>query len=109
MSDLYNKIETSLITNDTEINRKYLAKKIISEKIDLRGLLYILDSDENIATHFIWLVGYICELSPETVFPELRFIFHSSTCNFYWLRNQGLFPGIATLLPGTSRHQGDLV
>ncbi len=75
MSDLCNIIETSLITNDTEINRKYLAKKIISEKIDLRGLLYILDSDEKIATHFIWLVGYICELSPETVFPAIKDFF----------------------------------
>jgi hypothetical protein len=73
--DLYKKIETSLITNDTEINRKYLAKKIISEKIDLRGLLYILDSDRNIATHFIWLVGHICELSPEIVFPAIKDFF----------------------------------
>ncbi len=75
MLDLYNKIGTSLIANDTEINRRNLAKKIISEKIDLRKLLYILDSDKNIATHFIWLVGYICELSPETVFPAIKDFF----------------------------------
>ena len=73
--DLYKKIETSLIANDTEINRKYLANKIISEKIDLRRLLYILDSDKSIATHFIWLVGHICELSPETVDPAIKDFF----------------------------------
>ncbi len=75
MLDLYNKIGTSLIANDTESNRKNLATKIITEKIDLRKLLYILDSDKNIATHFIWLVGYICELSPETVFPAIKDFF----------------------------------
>ena len=35
MLDLYKKIETSLIANDTEINTRILAKNIISEKIDL--------------------------------------------------------------------------
>ena len=75
MLDLYKKIATSLITNDSEINRKYLARKIISEKIDLRELLYLLDSDKIIATHFIWLVGHICELSPETVFPAVKDLF----------------------------------
>jgi hypothetical protein len=73
--DSYKKIEASLIANDTEINRKYLAEKIITENIDLCGLLYILDSDKMIATHFIWLVGHICELSPETVFPAIKDFF----------------------------------
>ena len=75
MSDLYKIIEASLIANDTENNRKKLAKKIISEKIDLRELVYILDSDKKIATHFIWLVGHICELSPETVYPAIQDFF----------------------------------
>ena len=75
MLDLYKEIETSLIANDTEINRKYWAKKIISEQIDLCELVYILDSEKKIATHFVWLVGYICELSPETVFPAIKYFF----------------------------------
>jgi hypothetical protein len=78
--DIYKKIESSLIANDTEINRKHLAEKIIKEKIDLRRLLFILNSDINIATHFMWLVGRICELSPETVFPAINdFFLHRKT------------------------------
>jgi hypothetical protein len=35
MLDLYKEKETSLIANDTEIDMRILAEKIISEKIDL--------------------------------------------------------------------------
>ena len=75
MSEFYKKIGTSLIENDTEFNRKKWAKRIISEKINLGGLLYLLDSDPNTATHFIWLVGRLCELSPGTVFPTIKSFF----------------------------------
>lgn len=75
MLNKYKKIENALIANDTETNRKHLAKKIVAEGIDLRGLLNILDSDNITATHFIWMVGRICELSPGTVFPAINGFF----------------------------------
>lgn len=75
MRDIYKEIGDSLAAHDTEINRKHIAGRIVSEKIDLRGLLYILDTDRIAATHFTWLVGHLCELSPVTVFPAIKGFF----------------------------------
>ena len=81
MNNSFENLEISLIVEDNDINRKKWAKKFVSNKIELKKYLYLLEADKKLATRFIWLVGDICELDPKTVFPVIKdfFIYRNKT------------------------------
>ena len=74
MTDLLKEIENSLVTDDTDINRKRWAKKFASKEIALKNFLYLVNSDQKLATRFIWLIGDLCESNPEIVFHVVKII-----------------------------------
>ena len=75
MTDLSKEIENSLVTDDTDLNRKRWAKKFASKEIALKNFLYLVDFDQKLATRFIWLIGDLCESNPRIVFPVVKDFF----------------------------------
>lgn len=66
--------------------RKQFAEQIITEEVPLDSLLSILHSDDKTAQRFMWLIGDICRISPETVAPCVPFLFS--------VRHELSFPGV---------------
>ena len=75
MTGFLKEFEVSLIADDTDLNRKKWARKFVSEKTDLRSLLYLLDAEKKLATRFIWLIGDICESNPPVLRPFVKDFF----------------------------------
>jgi hypothetical protein len=75
LTALAEKLSSSLVENDTELNRKQWASYIIDNNIALMDLVSILDKDRKAAMRFIWLVGGLCELKPEIVFPAIGYFY----------------------------------
>jgi hypothetical protein len=96
MNSLIEKIEISLITEDTDENRKKWAEYIINAKLPLLELAALLDAEKRAATRFSWLIGDICELEPKVVFPAITHFwskryevditnFNRSLAKMFWL------------------------
>lgn len=69
------KFISSILTDDSDKTRKQWAKFIIEEKINLVDFSELLFTDSFIASRFIWTVGDICEMNPETVYPSITYFF----------------------------------
>ena len=75
MSALVKELSDSLKSDRSDRNRKKWASNIIEQGIPLKDLTEILYAQKPINTRFTWLLGYICELSPSTVFPIITYLF----------------------------------
>ena len=78
-------LQRSLADSDSKA-RKFWARQIVEQEVPLDALLSLLHSDQKTAQRFTWLIGDICELSPEAVASSLPFLFS--------LRDQMPFPGM---------------
>jgi hypothetical protein len=90
MQSLRSKIEASLEKGYSEVNQKKWAMYIVKNKIPLRTLADILLTEGKAATRFSWLIGGVCQIDPQVVFPEIEFLFH--------LRSKVKVPGFSRSL-----------
>jgi hypothetical protein len=75
MNELIEQISTSLRDDNTEQNRQKWASYIITSKIDLYELRELLFLDYPVAIRFSWILGNVCAIRPELVYPIASFIF----------------------------------
>lgn len=73
MKLLVEKIEISLLSDDTDENRKKWAEYIVSEKILLMDIIELFHAEKRVATRFTWMVGDLCELEPQIVYPAITY------------------------------------
>jgi hypothetical protein len=71
MKEFSRQLAESLVTEDTEENRKYWADYIISNNIPILSLAEIIHADKKTAMRFSWMVGDICEKAPAIVYPAI--------------------------------------
>jgi len=71
MESLIEKLEVSLLRDDRDENRKKWAHHIIAEKIPLMDIIELLRAEKRAATRFTWMVGDLCELAPQVVYPAI--------------------------------------
>ncbi|MEM7453221.1 MAG: hypothetical protein AAF456_02590 [Planctomycetota bacterium] len=83
--ELIEQLKASLATSDAT-NRKFWAQWIINDQIPLQSLMSLLHFGDGTSQRFMWLIGDICELDPESVRPCLPMLFS--------LRNEMPFPGM---------------
>lgn len=69
------KIKSSLLSNRTDINRKYWANYIIENNIDLSDLIEIVLEEKPVSSQFIWMIGDICEINPVYVSTVIKSLF----------------------------------
>jgi len=96
MNSLIEKIEVSLLRDDTDENRKKWAEYIVSNKIPLIDIIELLHAEKRAATRFIWVVGDLCELDPKVVYPAITYFwskkneteitnYNRSLAKMFWL------------------------
>ncbi len=97
IGDLIEQLRSSLATSDSAI-RKQWATEIVERQIPLERLMVLWHDDPATAQRFMWLIGDICELDPETVAPSLPVLFEfrdgmpfpglpRSVAKWLWLTN----------------------
>lgn len=75
MKALQQQLSESFLADDTEANLRRWAAYIVENKIELLRIADLIHAEKFIATRFIWMVGGICETSPETVLPAIPYFF----------------------------------
>ena len=75
MSDLVNKISISLIEDNTDVNRRRWAGYIIKNKIKVKDLFELIHQENPVAIRFSWILGGICEIAPDVVYPGIPYFF----------------------------------
>lgn len=73
---LIDTIKDSLLKVNTDANRKHWANHIKSNNIALTSLAELIETEHPIAMRFSWLLGDLCEQSPEIVFPIVALLFN---------------------------------
>jgi hypothetical protein len=68
-------LSVSLREDDTDANRRRWAAYIAENKIELVRIADLIHAERFIAMRFMWMVGGLCETSPETVFPAIPYFF----------------------------------
>lgn len=70
-------MEVSLLRDHTDKNRRRWAEYIVSEKISLMDIIELLHTEKRVATRFTWMVGDLCELDSQVVYPAIT---------YFWLK-----------------------
>lgn len=73
---LVDTIKDSLLKVNTDANRKHWSNHIKNSNIALSSLAEIIEAEHPIAMRFSWLLGDLCEQSPETVLPIVALLFN---------------------------------
>src|SRR5688572_13229585 len=68
-------LSDSLKKDGSDKNLRAWAKYIVENNIALADLTGLLDSEKPIPMRFSWLIGGLCELKPEVVFPAIPYFF----------------------------------
>jgi hypothetical protein len=68
-------IAESLRTNRTDTIRKIWANHIVEKKIPLIDFIELIHAEHPIAIRFSWMLGYLCEIKPEVVYPTISYFF----------------------------------
>jgi hypothetical protein len=76
MPDIKQNIIESLQTDSTDANRKKWANHIIENKIDLSDLVELIHTEYPVGIRFSWMLGYLCEIKPEVVYPTISYFFN---------------------------------
>jgi hypothetical protein len=77
MPNIKQNIIESLRENNTDINRKTWANHIIENKINLSDLIELIHIEYPVAIRFSWMLGYLCEIKPEVVYPTISYFFNN--------------------------------
>ena len=73
---LIDTIKDSLLTVNTDANRKHWANHIKNNHIELSSLIGLIEAEHPVAMRFSWLLGDLCERSPEIVSPMVTLLFN---------------------------------
>jgi hypothetical protein len=84
MTALLEQLGNSLANDSSDASLKKWVHYIVENNIALTDLISLLHAERKVAMRFTWLVGGLCELKPEVVFPTVSY--------FYSKRNEIPFP-----------------